>query len=61
MLSDPTVVHKHDFIAEVSGFGEIVRDQKRRLFQPRKDFLQIFLQRRANEGIECAERLVEKK
>ncbi len=45
--------------AEISGFGQVVRDENGGLFQACENFLQILLQRRPNEWIERAERLVE--
>ena len=59
LLNDPAFIHQHDFVAEVGGFGEIVRDKKRGLSQAREDFLQVFLERRTHERIERAERLIE--
>ena len=59
LLHDAAFVHEHDFVAEISGFGQIVRDEQRGLLQTRENFLQIFLQRGAHERIERAERLVE--
>ncbi len=58
-LHDSPFIHQHDLVAEVGGFREIVSDQNGGLFQPGKNFLQIFLECGANERIECAERLVE--
>ena len=45
-------VHQNNFVAEISRFGEVVGDQKYRLFQPGEDLLQIFLEGGADEGIE---------
>src|ERR1700720_714916 len=59
LLDDSAFIHKNDFISEVSGFGEIVRDQKRRLPEAGEDFLQISLQRRAHKRVKRAQRFVE--
>src|SRR2546430_8652578 len=59
LLDDPAFIHEHNFVPEISGFGKIVRDQKRRLSETRKDLLQILLQRRAHKRIERAQRFVE--
>ena len=58
-LHDAPLIHEHDFIAEVRGFGQIVRDENGGLLQPRKNFLQIFLLCGSNQGIERAQRFVE--
>src|SRR5207253_9242128 len=55
LLNDPAFIHQHDFVAEVGGFGEIVRDKKRGLSQAREDFLQVFLERRTHERIRSEE------
>ena len=59
LLNDPAFVHEHDLVAEIGGFGEIVRDQNRGLLQSLENFLQILLQSGADERIERAERFVE--
>ena len=61
LLHDAAFVHEDNFVAEKSGFGQIVRDENGRLLQSLKNFLQIFLQCCPNEWIERTERLVEQK
>ena len=61
LLHDAAFVHQDDLVAEISGFGQIVRDENGRLLQSLKNLLQIFLQCCANEWIERTERLIEKK
>src|ERR1700720_1329669 len=39
LLNDPAFIHEDDFVAKISRFGEIVRDQKCRLLQARENFL----------------------
>ena len=58
-LHDASFVHQHDFIAEISRFGEIVRHENGGLFQPLENLLQIFLERGTDERVERAERFVE--
>src|SRR6266704_2019432 len=41
LLDDSAFIHEHDFVSEISGFGEIVGYQKRRLAEAGKNFLQI--------------------
>ena len=60
-LDDSAFVHQHDLVAEVGGFREVVSDEDGRLLQPRENFLQVFLQRGADQRIERAERFVEEK
>ncbi len=61
LLHDAAFVHEDNFVAEKSGFGQIVRDENGRLLQSLKNLLQIFLQCCPNEWIERTERLVEEK
>ena len=53
-LNNPALVHEDDDVTEIRSLGEIVRNQERSLLQPRKDFLQIFLQGGAHQRIERA-------
>ena len=56
-LHDPAFVHEHDLVAEIGGFGQIVRNQKGGLLQPRENFLQIVLQTQ-REQVDRARRAV---
>src|SRR4030095_6006265 len=60
-LNDPAFIHEHNCVAEIGGFGEIVRDEERGLLESREDFLQIHLQSSADERIKRAERFIEQK
>src|SRR5438105_4856573 len=59
LLHDAAFVHEHDFVAQVSRFGEIVHDQERGLFEASENVFQIFLQRRTHERVERAEWLIQ--
>src|SRR5467141_2479811 len=43
LLDDSAFIHEHDFVSEISGFGQIVGDQKRCLAEAGENFLQILL------------------
>ena len=58
-LNDAAFVHENDLVAEISRFGEIVSDEDRGLVQALENFLQVLLQRGADEGIKRAERFIE--
>ncbi len=58
-LHDMARIHKHDLVAEVRGFREVVCDEDDGLLQLAEDALQILLQRGADKGIERAEGLIE--
>src|SRR5437016_5806879 len=59
LLDHSAFIHEHDFVSEISGFGEIVGYQKRRLAEAGENFLQILLQRCAHERIERTQRFIE--
>ena len=58
-LDDPAFAHEHDFVSEIGGFGQVVRNENRGLVEPRKNFFQVLLQGGADERIERSERFVE--
>ena len=58
VLHDAAFVHEDDLVAEISGFGESCVTRMAVCLSA-QNFLQVVLQRRPNEWIERAERLVE--
>ena len=46
-------------MGEVGGFGQVVGDEDHRACEAREDLAQLGLQRRADEGVEGPERLIE--
>ena len=52
-LHHPAFVHQHNFICEIGGFGEIMSYEDDALMQPGENFLQISLEPRTDQRIEC--------